>query len=201
LYLFFYITLGGGRNILQTIKRRKANWIGHILRRTCLLKHVTGGKIKGRIEVTGPRGRRRKQLLDYLKEARGYCELKEKAVDLTLWETRFGRVYGPAVKKKWMTWNELEYFLFKYRLSYQTFNSYFSQLHLKIACLIYTSFRHDSDVSATLKMDAWGTDETLVKTHQTGRFHRTKVTVAFRGPVFKIRTTDRLLQWWISWLS
>jgi replicative superfamily II helicase len=40
------------RNILHTIKR-KANWIGHILRRNCLLKHVTDGKIEGRIEVTG----------------------------------------------------------------------------------------------------------------------------------------------------
>jgi hypothetical protein len=28
------------RNIVHTIKRRKANWIGHILRRNCLLKHV-----------------------------------------------------------------------------------------------------------------------------------------------------------------
>ena len=40
------------RNILRTIKRRKANWIGHILRRNCLQNHVTDGKIKGRIEVT-----------------------------------------------------------------------------------------------------------------------------------------------------
>ena len=32
-------------NILHTIKRRKANWIGHILRRNCLLKHVIKGKI------------------------------------------------------------------------------------------------------------------------------------------------------------
>jgi hypothetical protein len=30
------------RNILHTIKRRKANWIGHILRRNCLIKHVKG---------------------------------------------------------------------------------------------------------------------------------------------------------------
>jgi hypothetical protein len=43
-------------------ERRKANWIGHILRRNCLLKHVIEGKIKGRIEMTGRRGRRRKQL-------------------------------------------------------------------------------------------------------------------------------------------
>jgi hypothetical protein len=45
------------RNIIHTIKQRKANWIGHILRRNCLLKHVIEGKIKERIEVTGKRGR------------------------------------------------------------------------------------------------------------------------------------------------
>jgi hypothetical protein len=28
------------RNILHTIKRSKANWSGHILRRNCLLKHI-----------------------------------------------------------------------------------------------------------------------------------------------------------------
>jgi hypothetical protein len=62
------------RNILQIIKRRKANWIGHILRRNCLLKHVIEGKIEGRIEVTGRRRRRRRrrmQLLKDLKEKRG----------------------------------------------------------------------------------------------------------------------------------
>jgi hypothetical protein len=36
------------RNILRTIKRRKTNWIGHIWRRNCLLKHVIEGKIEGR---------------------------------------------------------------------------------------------------------------------------------------------------------
>jgi hypothetical protein len=40
------------RNILHTIKRRKDNWIGHILRRNCLLKHVIEGKLEGRIEMT-----------------------------------------------------------------------------------------------------------------------------------------------------
>jgi len=34
------------RNILHTVKRRKANWTGHILRRNCLLKHVIEGKIE-----------------------------------------------------------------------------------------------------------------------------------------------------------
>jgi hypothetical protein len=35
------------KNILRTIKIRKANWIGHILRRNCLLQHVSAGKIEG----------------------------------------------------------------------------------------------------------------------------------------------------------
>jgi hypothetical protein len=37
------------RNILQTIHRRKATWIGHILRRNCLLKYLFEGKIEGRM--------------------------------------------------------------------------------------------------------------------------------------------------------
>jgi hypothetical protein len=41
------------RNILHQTSKRKANWIGHILRRNCLLQRVIEGKIKGGIEVTG----------------------------------------------------------------------------------------------------------------------------------------------------
>jgi len=44
-------------NILRTIKRRKTNWVGHILRRNCPLNHVIEGRIKGKMEVTGGRGR------------------------------------------------------------------------------------------------------------------------------------------------
>jgi hypothetical protein len=87
------------RNILHTIKIIKANWIGHILRRNCLLKHVIEGKLEGRIEITGRRGRRRKQLLDDLKGKRRYWKLKEEALDRTLWRTRFGRDYGPVVRQ------------------------------------------------------------------------------------------------------
>jgi len=39
-----------GRSILYTIKRRKANWIGHILRRNCLLKQAIEVKIVGRVD-------------------------------------------------------------------------------------------------------------------------------------------------------
>jgi hypothetical protein len=86
------------RNILHTIKRLKANLIGHILRRNCLLKHIIEGKIEWRIETTGRRGRRRKQVLDDLKEMRGYWKLKEEALARTLWRTRFERGNGPAVR-------------------------------------------------------------------------------------------------------
>ena len=59
------------RNILHEIRKRKANWIGHILHRNCLLQRVTEGKIEGGIEVIGRQGRRRMELLDDLKERRG----------------------------------------------------------------------------------------------------------------------------------
>jgi hypothetical protein len=87
------------RNETSYIKRRKANWTGHVFRRNCLLKHVIEGKLEGRIEVTGRRGRRRKQLLDNLKETRRCWKLKEEALDRTMWRTRFGRGYGPVVRQ------------------------------------------------------------------------------------------------------
>jgi hypothetical protein len=56
-------------------------WIGHILRRNCHLKDIINGKIQRRIEVIGRRGRKSQQLLDYLREKRGYWKTKEEAVD------------------------------------------------------------------------------------------------------------------------
>jgi len=86
------------RNILHEISKRKANWIGHILCRNCLLQRVIEGKIKGGIQVTGRRGRRRRKLLDDLKERRGYSHLKEEALDRTVWRNRFGGGFGPVVR-------------------------------------------------------------------------------------------------------
>jgi hypothetical protein len=71
------------RNILHEIRKLKTNWIGHILRRNCLLQRVIEGKIKGGIEVTLRRGRKRRKLLDDFKERRGYSHLKEEALDRT----------------------------------------------------------------------------------------------------------------------
>jgi len=87
------------RDILHEIRKRKVNWIGHILRRNCLLQRVVEGKIKGGIEVTGRRGIRRRKLLDDLKERRGYTHLKEEALDRTLWRARFGRGFGPVIRQ------------------------------------------------------------------------------------------------------
>ena len=58
------------KNILRTIKRRKADWIGHIMPRNCLLKCVIEANIGG-----------------------------IQALYRTLWRTRFGRGYGPVVRQ------------------------------------------------------------------------------------------------------
>ena len=87
------------KNILHEKSKRKANWIGHILRRNCLLQRVIEGKIKGGIEVTGKRGRRCRKLLDDLKERREYSHLKEEALDRTMWRARYGRGFGPVVRQ------------------------------------------------------------------------------------------------------
>jgi hypothetical protein len=65
------LTVKEERDVLYTIKRRKDKLIGDIFRRNCLLKHFIEGELEGKIDVEGRRGRRRKQLLDDLKETRG----------------------------------------------------------------------------------------------------------------------------------
>ena len=87
------------RNILYEIRKRKGNWIGHILRRNCLLKQVIEGKIKGEMKVTRRRGRRRRKLLDDLKDRRGYSHLKEEALDRTMWRNRFRGGFGHVVRQ------------------------------------------------------------------------------------------------------
>jgi len=68
------------------------------LRRNCLLQQVVEGKIKGGIEVTGKRGRRRRKLLDDLKERSGYPHSREEAL-YPMWGARFGRGFGPVVRQ------------------------------------------------------------------------------------------------------
>ena len=49
--------------------------------------------------MTGSRGRKRRKLLDDLKERREYSHLKEEALDRTMWRARFGRGFGPIVRE------------------------------------------------------------------------------------------------------
>ena len=92
------------RNILHTIKRRKANWIGHILRRNCPRKHVIEGKVEERIEMTGRWWRRSKQLLDDVKVRVGYWKFIEEILDRIAWRISCGRGYRPVITQttKWI---------------------------------------------------------------------------------------------------
>ena len=58
----------GARDIIHTTSGKKTDWIGHISGRNCLPKYFIEGKIEGRIEVKGRRGRRRWQLVNERKE-------------------------------------------------------------------------------------------------------------------------------------
>jgi hypothetical protein len=49
--------------------------------------------------VTGRRGRKRRKLLDDLKERRGYSHLKEEALDRTMCRARFARSFGSVVRQ------------------------------------------------------------------------------------------------------
>jgi hypothetical protein len=94
------------RNILHEIHKWKANWIGHNLHRNCLAATGYWRKDKGGgggKEVTGRWGRSCRKLLDNLKERRGYPYLKEEVLGHTGWRVRFGRGFGPVVRKTiWM---------------------------------------------------------------------------------------------------
>jgi hypothetical protein len=93
------LTVKEQRNILHEISKRKANWIGHILRRNCLLRQVIKGKIKGGIEVIYRQERRCRKIVDDLKERRGYSHLKEEALDRTMWRGRVGQSFGLVVRQ------------------------------------------------------------------------------------------------------
>ena len=66
--------------------------------RNCLLRHVIGGMVAGRIEK-GRRGRRGKHLLNDLEENIRYYRLKDEALGRSLWRTLSGRSHGPVVRQ------------------------------------------------------------------------------------------------------
>jgi hypothetical protein len=82
------------KDILHTVKRRMAKWIGHILRSNCPLKHIIEGKMEGGIEVKGRRRRRCESLLYDLNKKIVHWKTKEEALNTTIWRTSFRRGYG-----------------------------------------------------------------------------------------------------------
>ena len=77
--------IGEKRTLLNNIGRRKVNWIGHNLRRNCLLRDATEGQMT---EVKGV-GSITTQLLDDIRNRRRYWELKEKVEDRERWRRQF----------------------------------------------------------------------------------------------------------------
>ena len=73
--------VGEEKNLLNTIVKRKTNWIGHVLRGDGLMKDM----IEGRIDGKRGRGRRRLSMLHELMEGGSYEQLKRKAEDRELW--------------------------------------------------------------------------------------------------------------------
>jgi len=57
-------------NVLHTTRRRKTEWISHVLGRKLLLKNFVEEKIERRMKVTGRRERGSKQLLDHFQKRR-----------------------------------------------------------------------------------------------------------------------------------
>lgn len=86
---------GKERNILHITrtKRRKAHWIGHVLHRNWLLKHVTERKTKEEEE----------DARSYLKEDRIHWNLKQNALDRNLWRGHFGKGNGRVANRDYVT--------------------------------------------------------------------------------------------------
>jgi len=79
----------------RTGKGRECDWIGNMLPRNCLIKHVIEEKIEG----TGRELRSRKLLLDSLKEMRRFWKLKEDVLDRPLWSIRFLSIHECCINQ------------------------------------------------------------------------------------------------------
>ncbi|KAI5721796.1 hypothetical protein M8J77_025821 [Diaphorina citri] len=73
--------VGEERSILKTIKKRKANWLGHILRRDCIQRRIMEDKIEGK----RGRGRRKFGMLSDILKGKSYAELRDDAQDREKW--------------------------------------------------------------------------------------------------------------------
>jgi hypothetical protein len=96
--MYYLESRSRGISYMKYVKGRRTGLVTFYIEIACyngLLKE----RYKGGGEVTGRQGRRRRKLLDDLKERRGYSHLKDNALDRTLWRARFGRGFGPVVRQ------------------------------------------------------------------------------------------------------
>ena len=73
--------VGEKRSMVETIVRRKKNWIGHIMRGDGLMKEVLEGKMEGK----RGRGRKRIGMIDDLLEKKRYGDLKRRGENRQEW--------------------------------------------------------------------------------------------------------------------
>ena len=73
--------VGVKRHLMETIRKRKISWLGHILRRNSLQRRVIEGKIEGRKR----RVRRRFGMPTDVKQGRSYKQLKQDTQDREAW--------------------------------------------------------------------------------------------------------------------
>jgi hypothetical protein len=83
--------VGENRNMIVTIWKKKARWIGHTIRSEGMLRTV----MEGRAEGKRGRGRRRLTLMDDIKDTKKYHVIKQIALDRGTWRQAVHS--GPAL--------------------------------------------------------------------------------------------------------
>ena len=73
--------VGEGRIMLELIKKRKRNWLGHWLTRNCLQKDALEGMVNGKKVRCG----RRYQMIDNIVVNGLYADTKRKAEKMVEW--------------------------------------------------------------------------------------------------------------------
>ena len=96
--IYVYICMYVCMYIHEIRKRRRTGLVTFCIE-TAFYNGLLKERYKRGTEVTGRQGRKRRKLLDDLKERRGYSHLKEEALDRTMWRARFGRGFGPVVRQ------------------------------------------------------------------------------------------------------
>jgi hypothetical protein len=96
--MYYLESRSRGMSYMKYVNGRRTGLVTFCIE-TAFYNRLLKERYKGGLEVTGRQGRRRRKLLDDLKERRGYSHLKEIALDRTVWRAGFGRDFGPLVRQ------------------------------------------------------------------------------------------------------